>query len=210
MTLGGARHDRDGGRDGGQRSEQPTHGILMRYFRLLDDVHVPGRWHLGEVTTSTGEEPDFLGASKLPSDTRAVVAITHAGRPLDFCLTSFGVPVAKRELADAVVSVVGGDVQEVPLAVEGESRFVVVNALRLVACLDEKRSEFVKWTNRDHRADLAGRYRTVTKLFVDAQRIPAPAQVFRIDGWPIALIVSQSVREAMEAAGCVGARFEEI
>jgi hypothetical protein len=182
----------------------------MRYFRLLDDVHVPGRWHLGEVTTSLREAPDFLVGCKLPSETRAVVAITHDGRPLDFCLTSFGVPVAKKKLADAVASIAEGDLQQVPLTVEGRSGFVIVQVLRLVACLDEKRSEFVKWTDRDHRADLAGRYRMVTKLFVDELRIPSGAQIFRIDGWPIALIVSQSVREVMEAAGCVGAKFEDV
>ena len=31
----------------------------MHYYRLLDDVHVPDRWHLGEVTTDAGVTPDF-------------------------------------------------------------------------------------------------------------------------------------------------------
>ena len=182
----------------------------MRYFHLRDDVHVPGRWHLGEVTTSAGPAPDLLAASELPFGTHAHVTMSHAGAPLEFCLTSFGVPVARRELADAVVSIAGRDVELVPLLVDADSRFVVVHARRLVACLDESRSVFVKWTDRDHRADLAGRYRMVTKLFVDPQRIPASTHVFRIDGWPIALIISQSVRDVMERVGCLGARFEEV
>jgi hypothetical protein len=182
----------------------------MRYFRLLDDVHVPARWHLGEVTTSGATAPDFLGASRLPSGMGARVVISHPGKRLDFCLTSFGVPVAKKELGDLVASIAGDDVQLAPLLVGADSDFVVIHARRHVACLDEKRSEFVKWTDRDHRADLAGRYRMVTKLIVDAQRIPSKAHVFRIDGWPIALIASQDVKDIMQRAGCLGAKFEEV
>lgn len=183
----------------------------MRYFRLMDDVHVAGRWHLGEVTMSgAGVAPDFLAASAAPSGAPVAVAVTHAGRSLDFCLTSFGIPVARRELLEAVASIAGDDLQLVPLIVDGDSSFVILHARRLVACLDERRSEFVKWTDRDHRADLAGSYRMVTKLFVDTQRIPANVQIFRIDGWSIALIVSHTVKDVMEAAGCVGAKFEEV
>ena len=181
----------------------------MRYFRLLDDVRVPGRWHLGELTMPGAVAPDFLGGGDFPVGTSALVAISHAGKPLDFCFTSFGLPVAKKELADVIASIAGDELQVVPLLVEGDSGYVVIHARRLVACLDEKRSEFVKWTDRDHRSDLAGRYRMVTKLIVDSQRIPTRTHVFRIDGWPIALIVSQTVKDMMEAAGCVGAKFEE-
>jgi hypothetical protein len=182
----------------------------MRYFRLLDDVHVPGRWHLGEVTTSRAEVPDFLAATAPPLGEHAHVAVTHAGKSLDFCLTSFGVPVATRELAKAIASVAEDDLQLVPLTIDGDSRFVVLYARRVVACLDERRSEFTKWSDGDHRRDLSGRFRMVTKLFVDTRRIPPRVNLFRIEGWPIALIISEGVKNVMEAAGCVGARFDEV
>lgn len=37
--------------------------------------------------------------------------------------------------------------------------------------------------------------------------IPEDASFFRIDGWIVALIVSERVRAAMEQAGCRGAKF---
>ncbi len=36
------------------------------------------------------------------------------------------------------------------------------------------------------------------------------AHFFRIDRWPIGLIVSDSVKNAMEAVGCRGAVFRDV
>ena len=52
---------------------------------------------------------------------------------------------------------------------------VVLNSLRVLRCIDEERSEFVKWTKQDHRADLAGQYRQITKL-VPGCRADGPAE----------------------------------
>jgi hypothetical protein len=87
---------------------------------------------------------------------------------------------------------------------------VALNSLRVVRCLDEQYSEFLKWTKEDHRADLAGQYRQVTKLALRASAIPADAHFFRIEGWTVALVVSELVKTAMESVGCLGAKFIEI
>jgi hypothetical protein len=87
---------------------------------------------------------------------------------------------------------------------------VVLNSLRVVRCLDEGRSEFIKWTEDDHRADLAGQYRQVTKLVLERSAIPVDAHFFRIDGWLVALVVSEVVKDAMERVGCFGAKFIEV
>ena len=50
----------------------------------------------------------------------------------------------------------------------------------------------------------------VTHLFVDPHRIPMSVRLFRIDGWPVALIVSSVVKDVMVATGCEGAKFEEV
>lgn len=87
---------------------------------------------------------------------------------------------------------------------------MVLNSLRVVLCLDERRSELLEWTKNDHRSDLAGQYRQVTNLVVDCERIPRDAHFFRIDGWRVALIVSADVKEAMERVGCLGAKFVDV
>jgi hypothetical protein len=88
------------------------------------------------------------------------------------------------------------------------SGFEVLNALRVVDCLDERRSEFMKSTDKDQRGDLVGAYRTVTRLRVDPAMVPKDVHAFRIEGWRVALIVSEVVVLAM--AGSVGAKFEAV
>lgn len=182
----------------------------MRFFELKDDVNIVGRWHLGDITTEMGEPPRLRAGIPFAEESCLSAEITHKGNPIEFCLTSFAVPVAAATLAGAVSSVAGADVQRLPLAINGWQGFEVLNVLRVVECLDEQRSEFLKWTERDHRADLAGQYRMVTKLLVDQSGIPAGTHAFRVKGWLVALVVSENVKDAMETAGCKGAKFVPV
>lgn len=183
---------------------------MTRYFELFDDVAIPNRWHLGSVTLSDGAEPRLRVGISFDLNEVPSIPVTHAGRVLDFSLTSFAVPVATKKLADAVSGVAGGDVQLIPVCIGTQQEMVVLNALRVVRCLDETRSEFVKWTKQDHRPDLAGQYRQITRLVLDGAAIPPDAQVFRIDGSLVELVVSEHVKEAMETVGCLGAKFIEL
>jgi hypothetical protein len=109
-----------------------------------------------------------------------------------------------------VAAVAGNDVECLPVEIGGQSEMMVLNATRVVRCLDESRSEYIKWTKEDHRADLAGQYRQVSRLVLDPLAIPEDAKFFRIEGWLVALVVSEAVKEAMERAGCRGATFTEV
>ena len=190
----------------------------MRFYRLRDDFRIPRRWHLGDVRM--GEQTGLLfdaGTTFTPERPLSVGIATPGGLPLDFTLTTLGVPIVFDELARRIATIADSDVQFLPVWVEGlrgppggRTEFAVLNTLRVVSCLDERRSEFSKWTDADHRDDLAGQYRQVTRLVVDRSRIPDDAHVFRVEGWRIALIVSELVKRAIERFGCRGARFEEV
>jgi len=113
-------------------------------------------------------------------------------------------------LAHVIEQIANGDIQRLPLDIPGHEGFEVLNSIRLIKCLDETRSEFTKWTDKDHRADLAGQYRMVTKLKIDTSQLPPSCHFFRIEGWPIGLIVSEDVKAAMEHCDCLGAKFEDV
>ena len=181
----------------------------MHYFELLDDMTVPGRWHLSSIHTTDGGEPRLRGGIGC-SDESLRTEVSHPGVELDFCLTSFAVPVARCPLAAAMETVADGDVQRLPIFIPDHEGFEVVNVLRVIKCLDETRSEFIKWTVNDHRSDLAGQYRQVTRLKVRGEVIPSDVHVFRIEGWLVGLVVSEMVRQAMEKTGCLGAKFVEV
>jgi hypothetical protein len=109
-----------------------------------------------------------------------------------------------------MVAVAGSSLQCIPAIIPGGADMVVVNALNVIRCLDENRSEFVKWTLADHRADLAGHYRQISTLVLNEAEIPVATHVFRIHGSLVELVVSERVKVAMEAVGCLGARFIEV
>lgn len=179
----------------------------MRYFQLKDVVTIASRWHLGDIKAAD-VAPELRAGIAFQGELTA--EISRMGIPLDFSLTSFAVPVATRSVGSAIESIAAADLQQLPVEIPGHSNFVVLNALRIVACLDEEHSMYTKWTSMDHRSDLAGKYRMVTRLRLDPQRIPDDAHFFRVEDWKIALIVSEPVRLAMERVRCHGAKFVEV
>src|SRR5438045_7142107 len=122
---------------------------MTRYFQLRDDVTIRGRWHLSDVILATGTEPP-LDAGRIVRESGPLRGIvSHPGRVLDFTLTSFNVPVATSNVVDAIRGIAGADVQYLPVDIAGQPGMTVLNALRVVRCLDERRSEFIKWTKQD-------------------------------------------------------------
>lgn len=183
---------------------------MLHYFELFDDVSLPGRWHVAEVLLRDGSEPLLRAGVRLEDDPPLRGKVSRHGMVPEFSLTSFAVPVATTRLADAICSVAGPDVQRLPLEIPGKPALTVLNSTRLVDCLDETRSIFTSWTERDHRADLAGQYRQVTRLVLARDSIPSNAHFFRVARWPIALIVSGSTKAEMERTGCLGAKFMDV
>jgi hypothetical protein len=183
---------------------------MKDHFQLHDDVEIPHRWHLDEVR-SGGSEPQLrTGIVQTDLAGPLTVDVSRVGRALDFSLTSFAVPIASAAIASEIARIPGPDLQCFPVKIGGQLGFEVLNVIRVVDCLDESRSEFIKWTEHDQRPDRLGRYRQVTRLHLDRARIPVDAHVFRVKGWLIAMIVSGAVKEAMERVGCLGAKFEPV
>lgn len=182
----------------------------MKYFDLVDDMSSLKRWHVGEIILPNGTTPDLVRGIKLTVPEPLSANVHHTGRVLEYCLTSFGVPIATKSLANTITAIVGPDVQCIPITISGQSGLMVLNALRLIRCIHEQQSEFIKWTKKDHRPDLAGKYRSVPKIVLDRSAIPPDAHFFRIQDWEIALIVSETVKDAMERVGCFGAKFIEL
>jgi len=176
----------------------------------VDDVHIVNRWHLGEISQGGAASLELWNGTPIQSKMSLTVTVDRPGRPLDFSLTSFAAPVARKALGCAVGPIAGADLQRLPIVIDGHEDYEALNAVRVIDCLNEDESEFTKWTRKDHRPDLAGQYRMVTKLKIDTRRIPPDGQFFRVERWRIALIVSQAIRNAMEEAGCFGALFQDV
>jgi hypothetical protein len=181
------------------------------YYDLTDDMHLNGRWHLGRVFNDEGcDDSDFKMGRLAQIRSRPIVELSVPGVPLDFSLTGINVPVISARFAEVLRPVVGADVQFIPTQVGDRHGYEIMNVLRLIDCIDESRSEFIKWTEKDHRADLAGQYRAVPKLKLASERIPSNVNIFRIKYWTVAIIVSDVFVEAARSIAAVGIKLKPL
>ncbi|HZH15040.1 MAG TPA: DUF1629 domain-containing protein [Archangium sp.] len=187
-----------------------------RYFRLMDDVSVPGRWELGVPLDPQGREVDdpwmFKNGVSVHVDGRLEVPITTRGRPLDFSLAGIGVaPVVHVRVASLLKELAPDEVQLFPVDIDGQpDQFCILNVTRTVKCIDDEASEEVEyWTPEDGRPEKVGQYRGVHGMRIDPTKV-GDAKVFRTWGWTIALIVSEEIKEALERIGATGTKFKAV
>ena len=184
-----------------------------KYYELYSDVHVPGRWHIRSPVDARGEwiiPSRFFRGTPVCLEDEPFLALSRPGVALDY--TEAMIPVLSPRLV-ALWEQLGlqEEVQYIPARVEGQSeRFFLLNALRIIRCVDEARCEEVAFSEPQEGApERAGQYRNVRGMKIDPAAV-GDAQVFRPWGWPGALIVSGRVKQAMEEEGMSGARFIEV
>jgi hypothetical protein len=86
----------------------------------------------------------------------------------------------------------------------------LLNTLRAIRCIDDAHcAEVAYWQPEDHQPEKLGRYRVVSGLRIDPEKV-GDARIFRAWGWSIALIVSEDLKQAIEAAGFTGTWFVEV
>jgi hypothetical protein len=186
-----------------------------RYFELYDDVHVPGRWELGQFRGPEGQPLDepwrFRMGVRVELTDHIQVDVQVPGIPLDFSLADFSTPVVHERVASLLRELAPADVQLVPVRIQGQPDvYSVLNAVQVVKCIDDRASREVRyWTPEDGRPEKTGQYRAVYGMRIDPDRVGA-TRMFRPQGWTISLIVSDEVRAALSRLGATGVRFEEV
>ena len=171
------------------------------------------RWFLRAPLDANSKEVDprtFTSGVRSTSSGVLTIPVRQWGTPMDFTLADFSMPVVRKYVGDVLEQVAPGDLQRIPARVVSRPEdYEVLNVISVVNCLDEARSEVSRWTQEDGRPEKVGQYRMVTNLHVDPRRV-GKAQVFRIDGWKVALIISEFVRDALIGRKITGAVFEEV
>lgn len=189
----------------------------VRYYDLHDDFRHPGRRELGDpVSLERKKKVDsvwlFTSGTPVRGLGRLRSTVRPPGRPLDFSLAGAGLtPVVHARVASIFRELAADDVQLLPVEVEDcDEPFFILVATRLVRCIDDRKcAEAHRYTEEDGRPERVGHYRTVRGLRIDPAKTDG-ARVFRSWGWPVSLIVSESIKEAFEHAGVTGARFAEV
>src|SRR5579885_258572 len=175
----------------------------MRYYILTDDKAVSGRWYLKGPQRPDGVTIDpRTFTSGIPvngaSFQNMSIPIRKAGRPLDFTLADFDMPVMRADLAEVLQRECAGEVQVIPVKVQGESTpYAVLNLTKRVECLDEHRSGITWWTASEGRPEKIGQYMIVARPRIDPARVVGN-RVFRIRGWEVTMVVDGTIAALLE------------
>jgi len=187
--------------------------MSQRFFKLSDDMDVPRRWLLDTPVDSQGHEVfswDFTTGKPVQVEGRLKIPIELKGRPLDFSWAGVMIPVVHVKVASMLLERAPSDVQLIPADVEGQpEQYVVLVATRLIRCIDEAASEVSFWKPEHGVPEKVGDYMGVDRLRIDKTKV-GNAKVFRPEGWPVVLIVSEDIKDALEQLGTTGTLFEEV
>jgi len=191
---------------------------LARFFELRDDVYIKDRWHLVNPTDPTGANVCDAFHQGTSVRVAAPVRLRHSdaadrGNPIDYTVISGDrVPVVHPRVAEILKTLAPNDIEFVPARVDGFSEpYFIVNVLTTRHCIDEAASRQVdKLTEEDRETfpERVGEYFLVMGLKLDPSRVEG-AKVFWTWGWG-ALIVSEEIKNAFEAARVTGAKFVEV
>lgn len=187
--------------------------MAQRFFKLSDDRYVPNRWHLDTPIDSQGHKVfdwDFTKGTPVHVQGRLKIPVEIAGTPLDYSWAGLSVPVVHRKVATVLAKMAPDDIQLIPADIESlpDQHFVLV-ATRLIRCIDEEASKVSFWKPEHGVPEKVGQYMGVDRLRIDKTKA-GNAQVFRPEGWVVALIVSEGVKDALESMGVTGTRFTEV
>ncbi|NNC15702.1 hypothetical protein HJC22_08175 [Corallococcus exiguus] len=120
-------------------------------------------------------------------------------------------PTVSEAVASVFKTLAPGDVQLFPVSIEGDADpFFVVNATKVIDCIDEARCREVHHYDKDDPSPTyPGEYNWIYGLRIDPSKTEG-AQVFRLKKFKVAFIVSEDVKNALEAVGNLGVSFERV
>lgn len=186
----------------------------MKYYELLSNMRLRGRWVLADPVDEHGQEVDpwqFDEGRFLPPQGGLVLRQARSGDALDFSFTTLTIPVVHGRVVSLCERLgLQQQVQFLPARVVGQSEpYFILNALRIIRCIDDARCEEVRyWRPEDGDPDKVGQYRIVAGMRVDPSQV-GDSHIFRSWGWSVALLVSERLKRAMEEDGITGTKFVE-
>ncbi|WPB76426.1 hypothetical protein KYC5002_46500 [Archangium violaceum] len=184
------------------------------HYLLKDDMRIVGRWHLSHPVDGHGEKINpwqFTKSQWLEPQGVIRFPVKPDGLALEFTQDAFVTPVVHGRVVQLFERLGIQEVQFIPIQVEGHAEpYFILNTLRVIRCIDDARCEEVQnWKPEDGEPQKVGEYRFVAGLRIDPTKVEG-TRIFRPWGWPLALIVSEDLKQTLEAERITGTRFVEV
>ncbi|MCP3162980.1 imm11 family protein [Myxococcus qinghaiensis] len=188
-----------------------------RFFDLSSDLLMKRRRYLADPTRADGKGVSrfltFTSGKPIQLHERLRLPLLQPGESLDIDFVGAGrAPIVSERVASLFRELAPNDVQLFPVDVEGDSLpYFLLNATRTLRCIDHMATTKVQAPIEHGFTQRTGDYQydAVQGLRVAKARV-GDARVFRIWGWPFPLIVDEDIKDALEANGIFGGRFEEV
>lgn len=184
-----------------------------KFYRVDADPAATSRWYLKAPLDPSGNEVDprlFTQGTAVASMPPLSLPLRHPGQEVGFNFCDFDMVVTPAGVNAELRRLVGPAIQQIPVSVNGrQDQFEILNVCSLVPCVDGARSLFTKWTDADGRPDKTGKFRMIVELKIH----PAAAErhhILRVAEWPIALIVSESVKRLFENRNLSGITYDRV
>ena len=210
------------------RDEQPV-SAASRLYRLYFDVSVADQWHLSDPVDLSGEpvDSDFLEGrheGRLEFASEFVFPIYVPGRPLDF--TFYGrIPVVTERIGSLLGELAGSDLQRLPARVQSmEGRYEVLNVLPKIDCVDRERTVAQVLVKGDPQPVKNGTLASLAPFLANKSlydcvypgdmRLKTAdigwGRIFRVKGWELWPVVTEDIKEALEAQGTTGLEYRLV
>ncbi|WP_157743540.1 imm11 family protein [Ochrobactrum quorumnocens] len=188
---------------------------MMKYFELNDDIAFPNRWWLGKVIQIDGDvfaQPPFIPMNDGRRDQVYEVELKVNGVSTDYTTTTFrSVPLGSFKVIQALSGLDGFTAFPARIVnFAQKTSYHILHFWDVLDCFDEEQSAFeIIPFNDPIRPDLAGNYRSVTKLRIDPHKAVGK-HIFRIARLEGRIIVSEDVKKRFEDLGITGAVFDAV
>jgi len=186
---------------------------LKKFYRILMDPQETAAWYLGGLASEAEDDIDpriFTEGKFYPSASSYKLEATRVGKELDFNFSSFDMIVVTRLVSDILRSLCEEDVQLIPVEIIGKiDAFYILNICKRIKCFDRSKSIFTDWHHDDGREDKIGHLRMVIELKIDPTKVDE-VHIFRVHEWPVAVIVSEQVKNLFSSWGVRGVVYEQV
>lgn len=187
--------------------------MTEQLFWLHFDSRDAEQWFLGAPVDHADQTLDpriFTDCRRLGDLGPLRVPIQERGCPCAVSFGPFDLPIVTAHLGSLLVGAAPGDVELVPVNVEGErADYHILNVVTCLDCIDPDRTDGERWTIEDGRPEKIGQYSMIIDLKLDPGCVKGP-RIFRVEGWEVVIAVTEDIRTLLERAGVSGARFDPL
>ena len=155
-------------------------------------------------------DPWAYSASERLDRSELWVPVYSPGARYDVHMTTYGIWLVLPEVGEFIAHYVPPtQLQRIPCVTETDEMLEILNTLTLIDCLDESRCEGIQRFTPRQRPDRSGQIKWIKRWMIDPSKVLGH-HLFRIKGYSLSLVASETLKKALEARKTTGISFHPV